>query len=89
MQLPLPQSFHFLIQKTIKISPQSFQGVAGKLSSRDTSECFYSRNFSSKHGAHENPCCRMGDGDRGGLWTDIILSSRHPESRTHATAIHR
>lgn len=89
MQLPLPQSFHFLIRKTIKISPQLFQGVAGELSSRDTSECFYSCNFSSKHGARENPRCRMGDGDRGGVWTDIILASRHPESRTHATVIHR
>lgn len=83
MQLPLPQSFHFLIRKTIKISQQLFQGVARELSSRDTSECFYGCKFSSKHGVHENPCCGMGDGDRGGMWTDIILASRHPESRTY------
>lgn len=29
MQLPLPQSFHFLIRKTIKISPQLFRGWLG------------------------------------------------------------
>lgn len=88
MLSPLPQSLHLLIRKTIKMSQRLFQRVAGELSSRDTSECFYSCKLSSKNGTHENPCCRMRDGARGGV-DRPHASQQEPEPRTHATVIHR
>lgn len=45
MQLPLPQSFLFLIRKTVKISPQLFRGVARELSSGTLLNAFLAVNF--------------------------------------------